>query len=604
MRLTISWGVLLLLVPSLAFGWWNDDWQYRKPLTFDTTASGAALATDVESASVLLRLSFANFAYFTDVLPGGDDFRVIAGDDQTPLKYHVERVDTSAGLGFLWVKLPRLAGNANSEKIWLYYGNSEAEAGSDPAGSFDVDQALVYHFDSIAGAPLDATAYGNNPQSSDAELTTASLIGGGARFAGEQSIVVPPSPSLRLQPDLGWSFSSWIKLDEDSATPATLMLFADESASLALESSNGQLEAIVTTAEGEQRSGGQGSLAAGSWHHVAVVVSEGRLALYVDGQAAGGLDLPLTFSVTGSLQIGGATGRVGLSGEMDEVRVSKTARSQAWIQLAVKSQGFDPTMIAYGEDEGEGSSDGGSDSYFIRVLGYVTTDGQVVIAILGMMAALSWAVMIMKSFVLNRTRVADQKFMHEFKRLRPDDATRLDSAEIDQDAEIDDDPFLLALFGKGGEYRNSSLFHIYHAGVQDLNRRREAARRFTRHSVDAFRASLDAALVRELQKANSQMVLLTISISGGPFLGLLGTVVGVMATFAEVALSGEVDVNAIAPGVAGALMTTVAGLVVAIPALFGYNYLAIRIRDMTADMNVFVDEMVATVAEYYVVSEE
>ena len=71
------------------------------------------------------------------------------------------------------------------------------------------------------------------------------------------------------------------------------------------------------------------------------------------------------------------------------------------------------------------------------------------------------------------------------------------------------------------------------------------------------------------------MVLLTIAISGGPFLGLLGTVVGVMITFAAIAAAGDVNINAIAPGISAALLATVAGLAVAIPALFGYNYLII-----------------------------
>ena len=82
-----------------------------------------------------------------------------------------------------------------------------------------------------------------------------------------------------------------------------------------------------------------------------------------------------------------------------------------------------------------------------------------------------------------------------------------------------------------------------------------------------------AAIVKESQRLNRLMVMLTIAISGGPFLGLLGTVVGVMITFAAIAASGDVNVNAIAPGIAAALVATVAGLGVAIPALFGYNYL-------------------------------
>ena len=106
---------------------------------------------------------------------------------------------------------------------------------------------------------------------------------------------------------------------------------------------------------------------------------------------------------------------------------------------------------------------------------------------------------------------------------------------------------------------------------------------------------MDSALVRENQRLARQMVLLTIAISGGPFLGLLGTVVGVMITFAAIAASGDVNVNAIAPGIAAALVATVAGLAVAIPALFGYNYLITRIKNITADMQVFVDEFVTRI---------
>jgi biopolymer transport protein ExbB len=118
-------------------------------------------------------------------------------------------------------------------------------------------------------------------------------------------------------------------------------------------------------------------------------------------------------------------------------------------------------------------------------------------------------------------------------------------------------------------------------------------------SVNAIKATIDADLVRETHRLNDKMVLLTIAISGGPFLGLLGTVVGVMITFAAIAAAGDVNVNAIAPGIAAALLATVAGLGVAIPALFGYNYLASRIKNIGADMQIFVDEFVTRLAEVY-----
>jgi biopolymer transport protein ExbB len=72
-----------------------------------------------------------------------------------------------------------------------------------------------------------------------------------------------------------------------------------------------------------------------------------------------------------------------------------------------------------------------------------------------------------------------------------------------------------------------------------------------------------------------------------------------MITFAAIAASGDVNVNAIAPGISAALLATVAGLGVAIPALFGYNYLIIRNKNVTANMQVFVDEFITRLAELY-----
>jgi biopolymer transport protein ExbB len=72
-----------------------------------------------------------------------------------------------------------------------------------------------------------------------------------------------------------------------------------------------------------------------------------------------------------------------------------------------------------------------------------------------------------------------------------------------------------------------------------------------------------------------------------------------MITFAAIAASGDVNVNAIAPGIAAALAATVAGLAVAIPALFGYNWLNTQIKEIVADMRVFIDEFVTRAAERY-----
>ena len=84
-------------------------------------------------------------------------------------------------------------------------------------------------------------------------------------------------------------------------------------------------------------------------------------------------------------------------------------------------------------------------------------------------------------------------------------------------------------------------------------------------------------------------------VSLSPFCGLFGTVWGVMMAFCGIAAAGKSDFTALAPGVAGALLTTVAGLVVAIPSLVGYNLLTGMIRQLTVQMDNFTEEFLVAI---------
>ena len=85
--------------------------------------------------------------------------------------------------------------------------------------------------------------------------------------------------------------------------------------------------------------------------------------------------------------------------------------------------------------------------------------------------------------------------------------------------------------------------------------------------------ALQRALARQILRYESSMVFLASIVSGAPFLGLLGTVWGVMEAFSAVSVQQTASIQTLAPGVSAALLTTIAGLVVAIPSVFGYNYL-------------------------------
>ena len=96
------------------------------------------------------------------------------------------------------------------------------------------------------------------------------------------------------------------------------------------------------------------------------------------------------------------------------------------------------------------------------------------------------------------------------------------------------------------------------------------------------------------------MILLASAVSGAPFLGLLGTVWGVMDAFTDIAVAGSPSLTTMAPGVSGALITTVTALCVAIPAMFGYNFLVTSIRAMIVEMDNFAAELASEFEHKYV----
>ena len=292
----IKWIALsLALTPALApvaSSWWNNDWKYRKEIGFDLTPAGADVAGSAFDVPVLIRLSLANFSYFNDTKPDGSDFRLIAGDDKTPLKFHFEKYDPQNQMALLWVRVPQLTGGAKTDKIYAYYGNPDAPAAADVAGTYDVSQVLVLPFSDAAGPPADVTAAKNNPASSSATLTPASLIAGGATFTGKETITVPASASLRLLPNQGLTASAWVRTDH--AQQGTVFALIDGSKELSVSLDGAKFVARAAMGGAPVTAAQSADAALNQWHHVAVTAGSGKLTLYVDGSAVGTASIALT----------------------------------------------------------------------------------------------------------------------------------------------------------------------------------------------------------------------------------------------------------------------------------------------------------------------
>lgn len=571
MKRLLALVVVFMMMPASAQAWWNEGWTVRKQVTLDTQTSGVPI--EATSVPVLIRLSSGNFD-FLSAKEDGADIRVVAEDDTTELKFHVERFDSVNELAFVWVQVPKLAGSNSTQHIWLYSGNKDALQTADSKTSYDAQQLMVFHLSDAQGLPQDATV--NAIHASEAKVTysTGGVSAGAAKMSGDGGMVAG-SPALLAAKE--FTFSAWIKPEK---ADGELLSLGDLTLSLA-----GGVPVLANN--GAKLASGV-ALPLNGWHHVAVTAGTG-FTLYVDGMsvatAAG------AFTSAATLRVGG-----GLVGDMDEVQISTVARSGAWLAAQVESQAQTGKLVKYGEDSTTTKSEG--NSYFATTMSNLTVDGWVVVMICVFMFFIAIWVMVGKAMLLARVEKSNAIFAEEFSKMSRglaglDDSAAAHTSQMDALAKTMD------------VFKHSPLYRIYHVGVTELKHRFPATAAdqglpvISSRAFNAVRASLDTQLIREGSKLNNGMVLLTIAISGGPFLGLLGTVVGVMITFAAIAAAGDVNVNAIAPGIAAALVATVAGLGVAIPALFGYNYLTIRIKGVSNDMHVFVDEFVTKMAENY-----
>ena len=545
--------------PALA--WWDEAWGQRTRFTIDTSAQGVAVSESLVEVAVPLRLHSGNFDFGT-VQPDGRDIRVLAADDKTPLPMRIERFDLANELAVVWVRVPQVLPGSAANAVYVYSGNPGAPpaAAQPPADVFTASTLLAVLFDDAGGEGADAR--GNLRAAAAVTPETNALLGGGARLAGAP--VRWAGEALRRDAGAASTFSLWLR--PDAAATGTLLQWGE----LRVVLQDGQVQAKVA---GAALAGG--ALAGGRWAQVAVVLSGSQARLVVDGAEVAQAAVAAPALPT-ELAVG-----EGFNGAVDQLEVAGLARSNAWLLAAHAAQGSEGRLLQSTLEDAQAAGGGGQPGYMGILIKNLTVDAWVVIVILGLMFVQAAWIMVARLRYIAQVDSGNRSFLERFRGARAD---------------------LLELEREAAQHGQSSLYRLYAAGVRELKKRdvgQAGAAPLSGASLDAVKASVDADLVRESHRLNAQMVWLTIAISGGPFLGLLGTVVGVMITFAAIAAAGDVNVNAIAPGIAAALLATVAGLAVAIPALFGYNYLASRIKNISADMQIFVDEFITRVAEQY-----
>ena len=237
---------------------------------------------------------------------------------------------------------------------------------------------------------------------------------------------------------------------------------------------------------------------------------------------------------------------------------------------------------------------------------HLTPEGFSTIIALLFVSVFSWTVIITKGRQLLRARKASKKFYEAYR------ATR--------------DP--LEIYRKKEDFEGAPVFELYMTGAEELDYQlknnpvqivqvkptsahaatfaetdiiaRSISTKISRTSFDSVQVAMERAASAEALSLEKGMIILSTAVAGGPFIGLFGTVWGVMETFSGIGIAAAASLTAMAPGVAAALLATVAGLSVAIPAMFAYNIMVTTIRGITQELDAFSAEYANALEHKYV----
>jgi biopolymer transport protein TolQ len=208
---------------------------------------------------------------------------------------------------------------------------------------------------------------------------------------------------------------------------------------------------------------------------------------------------------------------------------------------------------------------------------HATIAGKIVLLTLAIGSIFSWSVMITKMRVIRFARKQTLRFLEAFRQDRQP----------------------LRLYERNARFTGAPIFNVYRAGCEELafhllgsaevdetfRARLGIADKISPAQMNAVRAAMERAVGETALELESQMILLA---------------TGVMDTFTDVAVAGSPNLTTMAPGVSGALITTVTALCVAIPAMFGYNFLVTSIRGMIVQMDNFAAELASEFEHKYV----
>lgn len=233
-----------------------------------------------------------------------------------------------------------------------------------------------------------------------------------------------------------------------------------------------------------------------------------------------------------------------------------------------------------------GTLDMGS-SFHGSLLGMILDAGlmvKFVLLILLVLSIISWTIIFIKFRYYRKIRIENEAFDSDYKRSNK----------------------LSELLPAAKKYSCSTTAEVFRVGYTELTKVNKLSKDTARteeislSSLDNVQRALNRASSTEMTKLESALGFLATTGSASPFIGLFGTVWGIMETFKSIGARGSATLAVVAPGISEALIATAAGLAAAIPAVIFYNYFLNKSRTMVQEMDNFADEFLNIVERYLI----
>lgn len=336
-----------------ATNWWNSNWKSRKLITVNASLVDANL----NNFSILVKTTDGDLATYAQ--NDGDDIAfVLFSDNSTKLNHEIEFFNGTSGELVAWVNVTSLSGTSDTN-IWMYYNNNACSSQENPTAVWDGNYVGVWHLNETGvGTRYDATVNNNDgtPQNYDGdEATTSGKIGGADDLDGiNDRISISDSASLSFTINT-LTFEAWVKVDVLPGTETPIirkenqwaMQFHDSNTIRNLVSTSGTTG--WTAANDEDY-----TFSTGLWYYWTFVYNGANVVHEINAQQVGS-----THTVTGNIVDNGNPVYLGycpytgdhINGSIDEVRISKSARSSAWISTTYHTENSPSTFLSFGTTE-------------------------------------------------------------------------------------------------------------------------------------------------------------------------------------------------------------------------------------------------------------